>query len=103
MSTEKEITVSAQKALEIVEVLNSTTFKILKSISCKPLYIGTIAKNLGFSAAYMSVRVQALENLKLLSVTYQRGDRGIRKICSSALEKITISLKDEESQSSDSI
>ena len=95
MPTEKEITVSGQKALEIADILNATNLKILKEIRHEPLYITTISKKLGLSEAYISEQIKALEDLKLVSVTYQRGDRGIRKICASAIEKITIIIKDE--------
>jgi hypothetical protein len=34
-----------------------------------------------------------------VSIKYERGARGIRKVVSSNLEKIIINLKDEEAQS----
>jgi len=100
MPTEKEITVYGEKALEIVDVLNSTTLKILKAARNNPINISKLAKDLQLSEAFISEQVRALEDLKLVSITYERGNRGISKISTSALEKITIILKDEEPQSS---
>ncbi len=100
MPTEKEITVSGEKALEIADVLNATNLKILKLVQKEPLYVSTLSKRLELSEAFISESVRALEDLKLISINYERGERGIRKFCSSALEKITIILKDEEPQSS---
>jgi len=95
MPTEKEITVYGEKALEVVDVLNSTTLKILKSARKTPINITTLSKDLNLSEPYISEQVRALEDLGLVSITYERGKRGIRKISASALEKITIILKDE--------
>jgi predicted transcriptional regulator len=95
MPTEKEITVIGEKALEVVDVLNSTTLKILKSARKTPINITTLAKDLNLSEPYISEQVRALEDLGLVSITYERGKRGISKISASALEKITIILKDE--------
>ena len=95
MPTEKEITVIGEKALEVVDVLNSTTLKILKSARKTPINITTLAKDLNLSEPYISEQVRALEDLGLVSITYERGKRGISKISTSVLEKITIILKDE--------
>jgi len=102
MTTEKEIVASGKETLEIAEVLNATNLKILRLIQKEPLYITTISKKLGLSEGYISNSVRDLEDLKLLSTTYQRGNRGIRKICLSNLKKITLILKDEELQTSNS-
>ena len=83
-------------------MLNAANLKILEILRHEPLYIDTIAKKVGLSDAYVSEQIRALEDLKLVSVTYGRGDRGIRKTCTSAIEKITIILKDEEPASSNS-
>ena len=100
MSNEKEIVVSGVKALEIADVLNATTLKILELLKHEPLYIATISEKLELSDAYVSEQIRALEDLKLVSINYTRGNRGIRKICTTTLEKITIILKDEEPSSS---
>lgn len=91
----KEITVSGVKALEVAEALNSTTLKILQLLSEERLDITTIAKRIGLSEAYISEQVRTLEELKLLNINYERGKRGIRKVCDSTLEKITLVISDE--------
>jgi len=95
MPTEKEIVMCDEKALEVADVLNSTTLKILKLARNNPINITTLSKDLNLSEPYISEQVRALEDLGLVSITYERGKRGIRKISASALEKITIILKDE--------
>jgi len=100
MPTEKEIVLYGEKALKVVDVLNSTTLKILKSARNEPINISKLARDLKLSEAYISEMVRALEDLNLVSITYERGNRGISKISSSALEKITIILKDENPASS---
>ena len=95
MPTEKEIVVEGEKALEIVDALNSTTLKILKSARNKPISVTALSKDLQLSEAYISEMVRMLEDLKLISINYERGERGIRKISTSDLEKITILLKDK--------
>jgi len=95
LSFPKEITASGAKALEIAEALNSTTLKILQLLSKERLDITTIAKRIGLSEAYISEQVRALEELKLLNINYERGKRGIRKVCDSTFEKITLVISDE--------
>jgi len=95
MPTEKEIVMCDEKALEVADVLNSTTLKILKLARNNPINITTLSKDLNLSEPYISEQVRALEDLGLVSITYERGKRGISKISASALEKITIILKDE--------
>ncbi len=59
MPTEKEITVYGEKALEVVDVLNSTTLKILKSARNTPINITTLSKDLKLSEPYVSEQVRA--------------------------------------------
>ena len=87
MPTEKEIVMCDEKALEVADVLNSTTLKILKLARNNPINITTLSKDLNLSEPYISEQVRALEDLGLVSITYERGKRGIRKISASALEK----------------
>ena len=94
--TEKEIVVEGEKALKVVDALNYTTLKILKSARHKPISVTALAKDLQLSEAYISEMVRILEDLKLVNITYEKGERGIRKISTSLLEKITIILKDKE-------
>jgi predicted transcriptional regulator len=88
-----ELTVSGSEALEITDALNSTTYRILQLISKEHLDVSTIATRLDFSEAYVSEQIRLLEDLKLIAVNYERGKRGIRKVCALAVEKITIVIK----------
>ena len=85
--------VSGEEALKIAEVLTATTLRMLQILSRESLDVSTIGKRLDLSEAYISEQVRLLEELKLISVSYERGKRGIRKVCSSAIEKITIKVK----------
>lgn len=89
----KELTVSGLDAIEVADALNSTTYKILQLISNEGLDVSTIANRLDFSEAYVSEQIRVLEDLKLIQVNYERGKRGIRKVCTLAVEKITIVIK----------
>jgi predicted transcriptional regulator len=60
------------------------------------LDVSTISRKLGLSESHVSHEVRALEELNLINVTYERGKRGIRKISSSTIEKITINIGDED-------
>jgi predicted transcriptional regulator len=91
----KEITVSGQEALKVADAINSTTFKILQLISSEHLDVSTIAERLDFSEAYVSEQIRILEDLHLIHAAYERGKRGIRKICSLAVDKVTIVIKPE--------
>ena len=89
----KELTVTGSEALQVADALTSTTYKILQLISTDQLDVSTIAEKLGFSEAYVSEQIRVLEDLKLIQVSYGRGKRGIRKICSLAVDRVTIIIK----------
>ncbi len=89
----KEIVVSGEDALRIAEALTATTMRMLQLLWKEPLDVSTIGKKLGLSQAYISEQVKLLEDLKLLNVTYARGKRGIRKICSPAVGQVTLIIR----------
>ena len=91
--SKKEITVSGEEALEVADALTATTMKMLKLLWEKPLDVTTIGKKLGLSQAYISEQVKILEHLNLINVKYEPGKRGIRKICSPAVERVTLLIK----------
>ena len=91
----KELTVSGSEALQVADALTSTTYKILQLISKEQLDVSTIAEKLGFSEAYVSEQIRVLEDLKLIQVHYEKGKRGIRKICKLAVDKVTIVIRPE--------
>ena len=92
-SLKKEIVVSGEQALKVAEALTATTMKMLQLLWQEPLDVSTIGKKLRLSQAYISEQVRLLEELKLLNITYARGKRGIRKICSPAVEQVTLIIK----------
>jgi predicted transcriptional regulator len=97
VQTEKqEMVVSGEEALKIADALNATTLRILQILWQEVLDISTIGKRLGLSQAYISEQVRLLEELKLINVSYERGKRGIRKICKSAVERVIIVVKERE-------
>ena len=89
MSTE-EIVVSNEKALRVAEALTATTLRILQLLSRERLDVSTIGERLDLSEAYISEQIRILEELKLVDVSYERGKRGIRKICQTAVKRITL-------------
>ena len=88
-----EIVVTGKESLEVAEALNSTTLRMLQLLSEERLDVSTIAERLDLSEAYMSEQVRLLEELKLINVDYERGKRGIRKLCELAVKKIIIVIK----------
>ena len=90
----KEIIVSGEEALRVADALTATTFKILQLLWDKPLDVTTIGKKLGLSQPYISEKVKLLEDLKLLTIVYTAGKRGIRKVCLPSVEAVTLLIKD---------
>ena len=93
--SKKELVVSGVEALRVADALNATTMRMLQLLWKEPLDVSTIGKKLELSQAYISEQVKLLEELKLVNVTYGRGKRGIRKICSPAVEQVTLLIKDK--------
>jgi predicted transcriptional regulator len=89
LSTE-EIVVSNEKSLRVAEALTATTLRILQLLSRERLDVSTIGERLDLSEAYISEQIRVLEELKLVDVSYERGKRGIRKICQTAVKRITL-------------
>lgn len=92
MTLEKMV-VAGDEALKVAEALNATTLKMLQILSREQLDVSTIATRLRLSEAYISEQVRALEELNLIAVHYEKGKRGIRKVCESAVKVITIVIK----------
>lgn len=85
-----ELVVTGEEALRVADALTSASFRILRLLSKERLDVSRIAERLELSEAYISEQVRVLEELKLIKVGYQRGKRGIRKMCELAVKKITI-------------
>ncbi len=87
------LVVSGEDALNVAEALTATTMRMLQLLWQEPLDVSTIGRRLNLSEAYISEQVKHLEELKLLKVSYAKGKRGIRKVCSPAVEKVTLLIK----------
>jgi predicted transcriptional regulator len=88
--TSKELVVEGEDALKVADALTSTSFRILQLLSKKHLDVTTIAEKLGLSEPYMSDQLRTLEELKIITASYEKGRRGVRKLCTLAVNKITI-------------
>ncbi|MEM1997553.1 MAG: ArsR family transcriptional regulator [Candidatus Bathyarchaeia archaeon] len=88
-----ELIVKGEDALKIAEILTSTSLKILQILSKESLDVSSIAERLGLSEAYVSEQIQLLEEAGLIKANYQRGKRGVRKICRASVSKITIIIE----------
>jgi predicted transcriptional regulator len=90
---EKEKTFSGEEAVRVADALTATTMKMLQLLWVEPLDVSSIGKKLGLSQAYISEQVKLLEELGLVNVSYVAGKRGIRKVCSPAVERVTLLIK----------
>jgi predicted transcriptional regulator len=91
--SEGDLIVSGEDALRVAEALTATTMRLLQLLWQGPLDVSTIGRRLGLSEAYISEQVKHLEELKLLSVSYAKGKRGIRKICTPTVEQVTLLIR----------
>jgi predicted transcriptional regulator len=89
----QEIVVTGEEALKVADALTSTSLKILQLISDRRLDISTIATKLDLSEPYISDQIRTLEEIKLVKVGYERGKRGIRKLCQLAVGTVIIVIK----------
>jgi predicted transcriptional regulator len=77
----------------VVALANETCLRILSLLSRRSLDVSTLAEKLNLTEPTVSVDVQELQNLGLVTVTYGKGKRGIRKICKLAKDRICIKLR----------
>ena len=89
----REIVVTGEEALQVADAMTSTSLRILQLISGNRLDVSTIAKKLDLSEPYISDQVRMLEDIKLINVGYERGKRGIRKLCELAVGRVIIVIK----------
>jgi predicted transcriptional regulator len=84
---------SGEVAVRIADALNSTSLRMLQLLSRERLDVSTIAKRLELSQPYVSEQVRKLHETSLISVTYESGKRGIRKMCELAVKRIVIEIQ----------
>jgi len=88
-----ELVVKGEEAIKVADMLNSTSFRILRLLSKERLDVSEIAKRLGLSESYMSGQIRFLEESKLIRVDYEQGKRGIRKMCKLVVKRITLVIE----------
>ncbi|NVM02166.1 MAG: ArsR family transcriptional regulator [Candidatus Helarchaeota archaeon] len=89
-----EIEISNGEASPIFKALASKTrWKILKLLKSDKKYdISRIAESLNQTEANISAQVKILEKAGLIISHYEPGERGVRKICEPACEKLIIKI-----------
>lgn len=92
--SDQQLEVSGDEVGPVAAVLaNETCLRILSLLSKRDLDISTLAEKLNLTEPTVSVDIQELQNLGIVTVTYGKGKRGIRKICRLAKDRICIRLK----------
>jgi predicted transcriptional regulator len=89
----RDIVTSGEDALKVADALTSTSLRVLHLLSKEHLDVSTIAERLELSQPYISELIRRLEETGLVKVNYERGKRGVRKICELAVRKIVIVVK----------
>ncbi|MFX0139200.1 MAG: ArsR/SmtB family transcription factor [Candidatus Hodarchaeota archaeon] len=89
-----EIEISNGEVSTIFKALASKTrWKILKLLKeDKKLDISRIAESLNQTEANISAQVKILEKAGLIISHYEPGERGVRKICKPACERLIIKI-----------
>jgi predicted transcriptional regulator len=92
--SDQELDVSGDDIRRVADALaNETCLRILSLLSRRSLDVSTLAVKLNLTEPTVSVDVKELQNLGLVTVTYEKGKRGIRKICRLAKDRICINLR----------
>jgi len=92
--SDHELELSGDEVGPVVAVLaNDTCRRILSMLSRRSLDVSTLAEKLNLTEPTVSVDIQELQNVGLVAVTYAKGERGIRKICRLAKDRICINLR----------
>jgi predicted transcriptional regulator len=86
------------KNMKALECLSSRTrVKILELLGEGPKNIGELASNLDVSSAITTRHISMLESAGIVQTKNLPGKRGLQKVCSLAVDKITLSLMKEPS------
>jgi predicted transcriptional regulator len=90
----EELHLSGHDVRPVAVVLaNETCLRIMSLLSKRDLDVSTLAEKLNLTEPTVSVDIQELQNLGIVTVTYEKGKRGIRKICKLAKDRICIKLR----------
>ena len=92
----KEIKLLDHQKEEIITVAkaisSNTRFMILKILANEELDISRLADRLEQTEANVSAQVKQLEKANLISSRYEPGEHGVRKICRTAIKRISIQI-----------
>ncbi len=81
------------RIIEITKAISSRTrYNIVSFLQDEEMDISTLAEKLGQTEANVSAQVKQLERAKLVESRYTPGEHGVRKICKTAITKITINF-----------
>lgn len=73
-------------------IASETRLQILKLLTGDEFDISKLATELNQTEANVSAQVKQLERAGLLTSRYEPGDHGVRKICKTAISKISIEI-----------
>ena len=90
---QSDLIVNGEEALKVADALTSTSLRILQLVSQKSLDISEISSQLELSQPYISDQVSKLEEAKLVRVSYEKGRKGIKKLCTLAYDRIVIVVR----------
>ncbi len=84
-----------EQILKIAKAISSKTrYRILQLLTKKEYDISRLAEELNQTEANISAQVKQLENAKLVNSRYEPGNHGVRKICKTAVSKVSFIIYD---------
>lgn len=82
---------SIEDVLVVTKALSTPTrYKILKLLASEERDISEIAERLELTEANISAQVKHLEKANLVSSRYEPGEHGVRKLCRTSVNSVTI-------------
>ena len=89
----------SEQILKIAKAISSKTrYRILQLLTKKEYDISRLAEELNQTEANISAQVKQLENAKLINSRYEPGNHGVRKICKTAVSKVSFIIYDPGSE-----
>ena len=73
-------------------------YRILHLLTKNEYDISRLAEELNQTEANISAQVKQLENAKLINSRYEPGNHGVRKICKTAVSKVSFIIYDPGSE-----
>jgi predicted transcriptional regulator len=77
--------------------------KILSSLYGRRLHVDSLAKELGIPQSTCTVNVQVLERAGLITSETVRHEKGAKKVCTTSIEQVLITLMPESSRNPDRV